>query len=226
MTDINEQFMEAYIAAYSNRTVYYPNFPIEMMASKVDSSGWLDWRPLKGTLTERDYRKMEEKFGVIFPKSFINWHKSFFFFGGDCSLLRLPTSTPTEPLGAIEFNLNWFIPEQLIPHKLYPFADEGNDTGPLVFDGRKPIFNNEFPIRVYDHEYGGELDGLSEIIFSSFTKLLQCLIHYMTELKSRRNYEIIPDFFQIDTEGAGKTGVDYWTGWVNMQKSNFEQLGI
>ncbi|MNL48038.1 hypothetical protein D3C87_1708650 [compost metagenome] len=120
--------------------------------------------------------------------------------------------------------MNWFIAEQLIPLKLYPFGNEGNDAGPLVFDGRIDTINNEFPIRVYDHEFGGDLEGLSEIIFSSFEKLLACLTHYMTELKTRKSFEIIPDFFKIDPTGAGLTGIDYWLSWANMQKANFVEF--
>jgi hypothetical protein len=85
--------------------------------------------------------------------------------------------------------------------------------------------NIEFPIRVYDQEYGGNLEGLSEIIFSSFPKLLECLTHYLIELKTRNNFEIIPDFFKIDPDGAGKTGVNYWLSWTSMQRENFNEFG-
>lgn len=85
--------------------------------------------------------------------------------------------------------------------------------------------NNEYPIRVYDHEYGGDMNGLGEIIFSSFSKLLECFTHYIQELENRKNFEIIPDFFHIDPTRAGKTGVDYWLGWVSMEKENDELFG-
>jgi hypothetical protein len=94
-----------------------------------------------------------------------------------------------------------------------------------VFDGRNPRPDNEFPIRVYDHEFGGQLEGLSEIVFSSFAKLLECVTYFLQELKSRKNFEIIPDFFRIDPEGAGKTGIDYWLTCIKMQKANFEEFG-
>jgi hypothetical protein len=225
MTDFNKKFLDAYLSVYSRKTVYTDSFPSEMKASEKDNEGWIEWKPIEGTLQESDYQKLERKFGVLFPKSFINWHKAYYFLDADCSIIRLPKSNPIRPLEDLEKNLDWFIPEQLIPHKLYPFADEGNDAGPLVFDGREPVTDNEFPIRVYDHEYGGDLEGLSEIIFSSFPKLLECLTHYLIELKSRNNFEIIPDFFQIDPGGAGKSGIDYWLGWAGMQKANFEEFG-
>jgi hypothetical protein len=36
----------------------------------------------------------------------------------------------------------------------------------------------------------------------------------MTALKTKKRYEIIPGFFEIDPEGAGKTGLDYWLAWT------------
>ena len=224
MTDFNQKFWDAYLSAFSRRTVYTDSFPAEMKDSEKDNDGWIKWKPIKGTLQESDYQNLESKFSVLFPKSFINWHKGYYFLDADCSIVRLPISSPTRPLEDLEKNLDWFIPKQLIPQRLYPFADEGNDAGPLVFDGREPAADNEFPIRVYDQSYGGDLEGLSEIIFSSFPKLLECLTHYLTELKSRKDFEIIPDFFQIDPDGAGKPGIDYWLGWAGAQKANFEEF--
>lgn len=221
MKDFSTSFFDAYFSVFSNKTVFTDNTPQEMMLTEEDEEGWCEWKLIKGTLLEEDYHKIEKEFNIKLPNSFIEWHKTFYFLGADISILRLPSSNPNLSLAEIRDNLSWFVAEKLIPQKLYPFGDEGNDAGPLVFDGRLDIKNNEFPIRFYDHEFGGELDGLSEVIFSSFEKLLECSIHFMTELKIRRNFEIIPDFFKIDPTGAGLTGVDYWLGWAEMQKANY-----
>jgi len=85
--------------------------------------------------------------------------------------------------------------------------------------------DNEFPIRFYDHDFGGDIAGLDVIIFSSFPKLLQCLTHYLSQLKTRQGFDIIPEFFKIDPEGAGKDGADYWLGWSAMLKATFEEFG-
>jgi hypothetical protein len=220
--ELTKQFFEAYLAAFPNRTVFTNDTPEEMMGGSVDEEGWFDWKILKGTLQETDYRKLELKYKIELPKSFIAWHKEYFFLNGDTSILRLPASNPKLPLKDVESNLNWFIPEQLISKKLYPFADEGNDAGQLVFDGRNAVPDNEFPIRVYFQEFGGDMEGLSEIIFSSFRKLLECLTHYLTERKTRKDFEIIPDFFKIDPTGAGSSSIGYWQTWVELQKSTFE----
>ncbi|WP_343305775.1 hypothetical protein AAHN97_01295 [Chitinophaga niabensis] len=220
-----DQFFEAYLEAFPPRTVYTGEIPQEIISSPVDNSGWFEWRLMKGTLPEDAYRKLEDQFSVQFPQSFIAWHRSYFFLDGDCSLLRLPHSNPARPLEEMETRLNWFIPEQLIPQQLYPFATEGNDAGMLVFDGREQKGDNEFPVRMYDYDYEGDIAGLREVIFSSFSKLIECMTHYCRELKHRKGFEIIPDFFQIDQAGAGKSGRDYWMGWVDMMKANFEEFG-
>jgi len=207
------------------KTVFTDKTPEEMVSSAVDSEGWFSWKPIHGTLDISSYRDIERKFHVAFPKSFIEWHKLYFFLDCDCSLVRLPHSSPAEPLQEIIDNLDNDIAQELILLKIYPFGQEGNDTGPLVFDGRSSINDNEFPIRIYDYDYNGGLEGLSEIIFSSFLKLLECITYFLEEVKTRKIHEIIPDFFTIDPDGAGKTGIDYWLGWITMAKENDELFG-
>jgi len=221
MIDISTDFFNALKETTLNKAIYTNDIPKEMMLSQIDQEGWFEWRLIKGTLTAVDYKEVENEFNVRFPKSFIKWHKKYFFLGADTSILRLPSSNPNLPLKEIRQNLDWFIASKLIPQKIYPFGSEGNDSGPLVFDGRIEVENNEFPIRYYDQKFGGKMDGLSEIIFSSFEKLLECMAFYMSELKRRRNFEIIPSFFEIDPKGAGLTGIDYWLSWIKMQRENY-----
>lgn len=224
MADIIEQFFKAYWTK-GMKYVYTEEVPKEMMASMVDKDGWYEWKLVPGTLTSKDYDQVAAKFKIIFPDKFIEWHKRYFFADGDCSLVRFPHSLPTRPLEEIIKNLDWEIPEQLMPLGFIPFADDGNDLGPLVFDSRKSSDRIDFPIRVYDHEYGGDLDGLSEIIFSSFEKMLECLTHFLSKTKTKERFEVIPDFYSIDPNGAGSTGKEYWANWVEMEKANSEEFG-
>src|SRR4051812_23266484 len=112
MTDPHQTFIDAYLKVFPNKTVYTDRFPEEMKASQKDDEGWIEWKPIEGTLQENDYNAIERSYSVVYPKSFINWHKSFFFLDGDCSILRLPSSSPKQPLEELIRNLNWFIPEQ------------------------------------------------------------------------------------------------------------------
>ena len=206
MNELIERFFRAYWHPDS-WTVYTDTVPAEMMDSEVNESGWFVWKLLPGSLTPDDYRAVEQEFGITYPRSFIEWHRAYYFFDGDCSLLRLPSSNPNEPLQQLRYNLEAYAPEGTIP-----FADEGNDAGPLVFDARTTVADNEFPIRVFDYEYGDDPAGLSDVIFSSFTKLLECITHYLEQSTAKEEHEVIADFFRIDPLGAGATGRSYWQG--------------
>jgi hypothetical protein len=219
MTDKIEQFFKAYWTP-GMRSVYSDKIPEEMMQSAIDKEGYYEWKLIPGTLTADDYKKIGATFNVIFPDNFIEWHKRYFFANCDCSIVGLPHSLPTRPLEELINNLDWDIPEQLIPLGFIPFGDAGNDVGPLVFDARNTNDKKDFPIRVYDHEYCGDLDGLSEIIFSSFEKMLECLTHFCTETKPK--FKVIPAFYAIDPNGAGSTGKLYWESWIAMEKANYE----
>jgi len=77
MTDLNENFFAAYWSAFPRTVVHTEAFPEEMKASDKDASGWIEWKPLKGTLLESDYHELEKNYGVLFPKSFIRWHQAY-----------------------------------------------------------------------------------------------------------------------------------------------------
>jgi hypothetical protein len=211
--NLTTEFFKAYWKP-GMKSVYTKIVPKEMMASPIDKDGWYEWKLITSTLTVNDYQKLEDKFKVRFPTSFINWHSTYFFADCDLSIIRLPNSFPTVPLKSVADHLDWYVAEKLISQGLIPFADEGNDTGPLVFDTRNRNNENDFPIRVYDHEYMGDLSGLSDVIFSSFSKMLECLTHLLNESKTKNQFHIIPDFFKIDPDGAGLTGRSYFNLWT------------
>lgn len=224
MTDfknLTKEFFNAYWHS-GMKTVYLDKIPKEMLTGKVDDKGWVEWRPIQGRLRVDHYRQVEKNFSIKLPESFIEWHKAYFFLDGDCSIIRLPMSIPTEPLKEIRENLEWNL--ELLDQGFIPFGYEGNDTGPLVFDTRQKLKFGEYPIRVYD-QYAGEMDCLSEVIFSSFPKLLQCITHFLKMMPIKKNFEIIPDFFLIDSEGAGsKGGKAYWSSLAQMLKANYKEF--
>ncbi|GGH21938.1 SMI1/KNR4 family protein [Mucilaginibacter phyllosphaerae] len=200
---------------------YTKDSPMEMIDSDVDSEGYYRWKPIKGTLSCKDYDNVEHKFQIKFPKSFIEWHKMYFFLNCHSPVAYMPHSSPTQPLQDIIDNLDNDLSKDLIAKKLYPFATDDNDIGFFVFDAREDKADNEYPIRLYDHEYGGDPAGLSEILFSSFSKLLECLTYAM-ENHNEQIHEILPEFIRIDPEGAGKDGIDFWVDRIAFEKKNFE----
>jgi hypothetical protein len=201
MNTITEQFFKA-LWEPGMKSVYTKAVPPEMMLSAVNEGGWYEWKLVPGTLMPTDYWAIEKRFDIKFPASFIDWHRAYFFADGDCSLVRLPESLPTEPLQEIEMYLTEGPAEDLLPLGLIPFADDGNGAGLLVFDTRGATNKEDYPIRIYDHEYDGDLEGLGEIIFSSFSKMLECLTHYLNAERLGQDSQALLDFSQIDPECA------------------------
>ncbi|WP_410222192.1 hypothetical protein [Pedobacter sp.] len=221
MTDIIESFFKAFFSFSDMKAVYVlGKTSPEMMAEPIDSEGWYRWKPINGRINIMEYHAVEDKFSMKFPESFIEWHKAYFFMDGDCSILRLPYSEPNRPLEQLIDELDNDFAKHLIKQKLYPFAQGGNDEGALVFDAREKRSHHDYPIRVCYYEFLYDHEAISEIIFSSFSKLLECMTYFLNEIKTQKDYEIIPHFLSIDPEGAGKSGIDYWLGLVAYYKDN------
>lgn len=80
MGKIIKDFFETYFTTEDLRNVYGHNrVPPEMIASEVDDSGWFTWKAIPGNLSYDAYSQIEKRFGVKFPKSFIEWHIAYFF---------------------------------------------------------------------------------------------------------------------------------------------------
>ena len=210
MTDTAADFFAAYWRP-GLTVVYTDGVSPAMMAGPEDEEGYFAWQLAEGTLTAADYQRLEAEYQVQLPPSFVDWHRAFFFCDGDCQLVRLPASLPNEPLEEVRNELEYG--GDLISQGLYPFASDGNDAGPWVFDARWPVAGNEFPIRVYDHEYLDDLNGLSEIIFSSFGKMLECLTYFLSRPETMESGEAVRAFFTIDPAGAGGPGEHYWLSY-------------
>ena len=219
MNNITANFFAAYWLP-GMTAVYTEAESPEMMAGPVDEDGWFEWKLAKGNLQDSDYKRIEEEYQIQLPPSFIDWHEAFFFCDGDCMIAQLPASSPYEPLALLKAQLDYG--GDLISQGLYPFATDGNGVGnPLVFDARHPVVGNEFPIRVYDHEFVDDLNGLGEIIFSSFSKMLECLTYFLSRPKELESGEAVRGFFDIDPTGAGGPGQDYWlSNWGNTRWKN------
>lgn len=225
MKNLIDDFFNTRYLTETLKKVYTRNTPLIMMDSEVDQDGYYRWKLIPGTLQKTDYHKLEAKYNIKFPRFFIEWHRKYFFLDGDCSFLCLPASSPNEPLKEIIDLLENDYARELSKQGLYAFSTDGNDEGLLVFDSRHVGTSDDFPIRAYDFAANGNLEGLSDIIFSSFQKLIECTTYFLEQTKVKKDFEVFPDFFSIDPDGAGKYGVDYWLGWVSMQKQNFIDFG-
>jgi hypothetical protein len=90
-----ESFFRAYMEAFPPKTVFTSKMPPEMQASPVDIEGWMDWKPIRGTLDVADYRQLEKEFNIRLPLSFINWHRYYHF--ADCDWMHKSLKYANQP---------------------------------------------------------------------------------------------------------------------------------
>ncbi|MDT3405426.1 hypothetical protein [Mucilaginibacter terrae] len=218
--NIITSFFSVFLTQSPRLSVYTSDVPDAMMETTPDDNGWFKWRPLEGNIKLSTYQQFMQMYDVVLPKSFLEWHQAYYFLDGDCSIVRLPFSNPEKPLQELKDLVDNNVSKHLIAEKIYPFATEGNDGGYLVFDGRMYVEEDEYPIRFQSYE--AEFNGSGPIIFSSFSKMLECLTYFLSRNDIEQVFDLIPHFFTTDPSGAGKEGVDYWIGWINMSKENYE----
>lgn len=186
-----------------------------IVRTSTDSPGWIEWRMVRQPPAAQDrYDSLEAELGCRFPDSFKSWHSRYYTLDMDIEIARLPSSPSNDPLGPLcQRILGGDRPREL---GLVPFGDEGMmDAGDLCFDARAPRDDADWPIVYWDHEWERSPHEIGPTIFSNFAKLLECAIHFLQgdhRFGARRHR--IAGFFDIDPDGAGGPGREYWQTWL------------
>jgi len=132
----------------------------------------------------------------------------------DVGIAGLPACPLNNPLKDLKYQVveSGYYSKRCKELGLIPFGDEKlMDAGPLCFDTREPVRDDEWPVVYWDHEYDQTSEEIGPRIFSSFSKLIKCCTHFLQENKSAR--DLVRDLYRIDPEGAGGPGRAYWEGW-------------
>ncbi|GAB5493721.1 MAG: hypothetical protein Phog2KO_39360 [Phototrophicaceae bacterium] len=225
MPDLDELIEAFYKLNYSeDKNPYilnariYSQIPEVMITSREEENyGRVRWKLTKHRDDiNPDFEVLEEKIGVVLPYSFKLWHSRYFTLNGFSHLIYLPISPSNDPLYGLRQQIfNSWHPQEIRDSGLIMFGSERNGIGPICFDVRKPVQDNDYPIVIWDHEYPS--DRVSSPIFSSFSKLLECCVYYLSGnsidwwVRDRR----ISKFAEIDPLGAGQEDQSYWSGWYD-----------
>jgi hypothetical protein len=153
-----------------------------MFDGDVDAQGWVKWKLLPSTLTEKDVFKVEQMLPGQFPPLFRAFLTTSFTMEIESSEVRLPALPSDDPLSELLLELRgWSI---LFPSNYVAFAEEGNGLGPLCFDFDSRLPDGDCPVVRFDHEQlanlGEELCGKREQViqnakpgYASFRELIE-----------------------------------------------------
>lgn len=210
---LDELIEEFYRVRYRNHKlfqVYTPDTPSEMIVGpSPDTKDWIEWRLLERSKhIDTDFDAFEEEIGIQLPSSFKRWHSRYYTLDGDVSLVRLPSIPLNVPFGPLRSAMSgaMYFPENFRKMGYLQFGDDGNDVGPICFHTGAPCENHDYPIYVWDHEGDDEDVSFLSLMFTSFRKLLECVVHHHGG--TLPDYEELPEgyagFKIIDPEGAGR----------------------
>jgi hypothetical protein len=113
-----------------------------MHAGPIDQYGWVEWRMLPSTLTERDVAAVEREFGIEFPPLFRAFLLARFHLFGQVASRKydqgifmpdLPANRPLAPLR--DLLAAWAV---LINAQYIPIRRMGRRLEPNVFRHRSP----------------------------------------------------------------------------------------
>jgi hypothetical protein len=133
-----------------------PGVPPEMRVGEVNHEGWVAWRVLPSALTEVDVRAVEEEYGVEFPPLFRAYllarhHLFDQVHSRRYNQLIFMTDVPSRrPLQPLRDELRAWRP--LIDAGFVPFAEWGDQWGPMCFDVEHRAMDGDCPIVWMDHE--------------------------------------------------------------------------
>ncbi|MCB1053070.1 MAG: SMI1/KNR4 family protein [Acidobacteria bacterium] len=187
--------LDAYYSSHSFGTVAKdPPFepqsggaPPEMWNSQPDTDGWVEWKMLPSTVSERDLEQLEAEFEVKLPAILASYFRArFHLFDqvaiGDLVLIlpSVPSDSPFRPIRA-----NFLAWRQLMAACFLPFGSFQDGWGPLCFD-LKEGSADDAPICWFDHEHlaplskaelgdRATLEPLKQPLFGSFRELLSRL---------------------------------------------------
>jgi hypothetical protein len=150
-----------------------PSVPAAMVDGSPNSDGWVPWKAIESPVTDEDISLFEGNIGATLPPLFRAYLMYKCLLMTDFGIVRLPeipADYPLEPfgqlLGLLEDNSN------LRHRRLVPFAQDGNDAGPLCFDVGRRLPDGDCPVLLMDHELYDQPDYSGLVLAGSFAELL------------------------------------------------------
>lgn len=156
-------------------TVWPGQPPKEMEDGPWGEGGWWCWKPCESPVTAGDILELEEKIGAPLPPLFRAWFMYKCVLMTDFGWIRLPDVISDDPFQWMWLNVEMMDSqaEYFRGRNIVPFADDGNDAGPVCFDLTRPLPDGDYPVLLFDHEMLDRPDYKGIEIAASFSDLLQ-----------------------------------------------------
>ncbi|WP_064792363.1 SMI1/KNR4 family protein [Shewanella woodyi] len=153
-----------------------PGLPEKFRENPDNGEEWDDWIEVASCVTNQDLDAIEERFETTLPHLLKLYLKYKIIFDGDFGIYRFPDMTPANPLKNLISQIDVINQSSFFKaHKLLPFAQDGNDGGPICFKYDEDGIEKGFPIYFVDYDLIHNRDYEGEIIYESFIQLIDAI---------------------------------------------------
>ncbi len=153
-----------------------PGLPDLYRKNPGNGEEWDDWIELGSTVTHDDFSSVEEKFNIVLPEPLKAYFEYKVIFDGDFGIYRFPDMRPNKPLDNLISEIELMNDLAFFKkNKLVPFAQDGNDGGPVCFKFNEESVEKGFPIYFTDHELLNHPDYEGELLFDSFVQFIEAI---------------------------------------------------
>jgi hypothetical protein len=150
--------------------------PAAMVAGDPVDGDWFPWKAVDSPVSDGDILQLEKAIGAPLPPLFRAYLMYKCLLMTDFGILSLPKTPADDPLGAFRRYVVMMDEEPCFrPRGFVPFAQDGNDGGPLNFDVRRPTPQGDYPVIYTDHELLHRPDYQGQQRWASFEELLEAL---------------------------------------------------
>lgn len=137
----------------------------------LKTEGWKKWFPINSTVTDAELEDLEIQLNFHLPKSYKTFLKYKHFYELYLSVARFSGHEIRHwRPHLLDMFFSTYPKKNLIDKGYIPFAN-WSDWGVLCFDTNKSIEENEYPIILWDHEYGDKYEPFSKNFLSLLLKL-------------------------------------------------------
>ncbi len=148
--------------------------PPELRPDPSHTDEWSRWIAIDSPVTKSDLNALQTEFGVVLPRLYLDYFQYKQIFDGDHGLVRFPDMRPPDPLSDLRHTLSvyqdFFINTKRC--RYIPFAEDGNDGGPLCFNLDEPTADGDFAVYFVDHELFRDPSYLGERWYDGFADLI------------------------------------------------------
>lgn len=151
-----------------------PGVPPELRPVPDSTDEWSDWIAIGSPVTDAELAEVQADFNVELPQLYLDYFRYKQIYDGDQGLIRFPDMRPPDPLSHLKqtLSLHRDFFAQTNRQRYVPFADDGNDGGPLCFNMDEPTQDRDFAVYFVDHELFRDTSYVGERWYKSFADVL------------------------------------------------------